>query len=373
MIFDLLNGVEVKTNSDRSFVKTTEFGHKFTLKTRPYELLKTKESGLAECFPVPVSERTDIGRDTVAALEWQYFRNKHRSGKRLRINGETMMTIELNDMTNSQILMLESTQAILNISDSRISMLPSGLFSSVIFERNEFGLPESWKWGDQQKDYEYDLSNRLKAVLDGKTSRTEYTYKSPHSGGIPEKITIPSGGSFVYSQNKIGELEYVMTPRGHIHGLNSQKSLMIHKTTYLPPWSRQPYEMHFDFRGNLLGYVLPEQSGKIIYDYDQDHGFRLNSILGDSRSIEYSYLKDVNLIKSIKVSETDSKFSYTSDLIYHYGLLKEVTTNYKTGKDLVLNNFNIKYTYDGSARFGGITTQIGNHDAEVIMYKYNSR
>ena len=95
MIFDLLSGVEIKTNSDKSFVKTTEFGHQSTLKTRPYELLKTndKSVGLAECFPIPVSERTDIGRDTVAALEWQYFRNKHRSGKRLRINGETMMTI----------------------------------------------------------------------------------------------------------------------------------------------------------------------------------------------------------------------------------------------------------------------------------------
>ena len=100
MIFDLLSGVEIKTNSDKSFVKTTEFGHQSTLKTRPYELLKTndKSVGLAECFPIPVSERTDIGRDTVAALEWQYFRNKHRSGKRLKINGETMMTIGKKNM-----------------------------------------------------------------------------------------------------------------------------------------------------------------------------------------------------------------------------------------------------------------------------------
>ena len=205
MIFDLLSGVEIKTNSDKSFVKTTEFGHQSTLKTRPYELLKNndKSVGLAECFPIPVSERTDIGRDTVAALEWQYFRNKHRSGKRLRINGETMMTIELNDMTNSQILMLESTQAILNISDSRISMLPSGLFSSVIFERNGFGLPKSWKWGDQQKEFEYDMNNRLKAILEGKTSRMEFRYQD-QSSGTPEKVTIPSGGSFVFSQNEIG-------------------------------------------------------------------------------------------------------------------------------------------------------------------------
>ena len=151
-----------------------------------------------------------------------------------------------------------------------------------------------------------------------------------------------------------------MTPRGHTHALNSQKSLKIHKSIYKPPWSRQPYEMHFDFRGDLLGYVLPEGSGKVVFNYDSDQGFRLNKVIGDSRSIDYSYVQNANLIKTIKVSETDSNFAYSSDLIYHYGLLKEVTVNYKSNKDLVLNNLNIKYTYDGSARLGGITTQIGN-------------
>ena len=151
-----------------------------------------------------------------------------------------------------------------------------------------------------------------------------------------------------------------MTPRGHTHALNSQKSLKIHKSIYKPPWSRQPYEMHFDFRGHLLGYVLPEGSGKVVFNYDSDQGFRLNKVIGDSRSIDYSYVQNANLIKTIKVSETDSNFAYSSDLIYHYGLLKEVTINFKSNKDLVLNNLNIKYTYDGSARLGGITTQIGN-------------
>ena len=79
------------------------------------------------------------GRDTVSALEWQYFQTKQRSGKRLKINGETMMTVELNQITDSQILMLESTQAMLNVSESRISMMPSGLFSSVILDKTSIG------------------------------------------------------------------------------------------------------------------------------------------------------------------------------------------------------------------------------------------
>ena len=50
-----------------------------------------------------------------------------------------MMTVELNQITDSQILMLESTQAMLNVSESRISMMPSGLFSSVILDKTSIG------------------------------------------------------------------------------------------------------------------------------------------------------------------------------------------------------------------------------------------
>ena len=51
MIFDLLNGVEVKTNSDRSFVKTTEFGHKFTLKPRVKDIRGKINPSMLFCRP----------------------------------------------------------------------------------------------------------------------------------------------------------------------------------------------------------------------------------------------------------------------------------------------------------------------------------
>ena len=367
---DLIHGETIDVTSDRGFVRTTDFGQSFTLKTSPYELIDDK-LGLAESFPVPSSERTDIGQDTVSALEWQFFRTKQRSGKRLRVNGETLMTIELNHMTNSQILMLESTQAMLNVSENRVSMMPSGLFSSVVLEKTSTGLPKNWRWGDLEIKQDYDRQNRLSSITLGEDSKTSFLYKG--ESFEPEKVTIPSGGSFVFSRNSQGGLEYVMTPRGHIHGVNSQMSLSLRKFSYKPPWSRQPYELQYDFAGRLLAYSLPEQSGKVIFNYDKDHGSRIDSIFGDSRSIDYDYYEGSNLIKNIEVTEEDVKFGMNMGMIYHYGLLKEVTTNYKTNKELIVDNFNIKYTYDGSARLGGITTQIGKHEPEVVMYKYHSR
>jgi RHS repeat-associated protein len=370
---DLINGIEVNLATDRGFVKTTDFGHSFNIKTKPYGLLSDESVfGLAESFPAPTSERTDIGRDTVSALEWQYFKTKQRSGKRLRINGETMMTVELNQVTESQIIMLESTQAILNVSESRISMLPSGLFASVIVERNGLGLPTMWRWGDREMSYTYDLQNRLSSILDGKKTKTLYVYAG--ASEMPEKVIAPNGGTFVFSRNNLGGLEYIMTPRGHIHGLSRQFSLSIQKITYLPPWSRQPYELHYDFGGRLVASVLPEQAGKVVYDYDQDHGSRLKTVLGDTRTVQYDYCPNSNLIKSIEVAEEgSSKFGMSLDMIYHFGLLKETSVSFDTNKDLILDDINIKYTYDGSARLGGITTQIGGQEPEAVMHKYNNR
>ena len=58
---DLISGDTIDVSSDRGFVKTTDFGQSFTLKTRPYALIDDS-LGLAESFPVPTSERTDIGK-----------------------------------------------------------------------------------------------------------------------------------------------------------------------------------------------------------------------------------------------------------------------------------------------------------------------
>ena len=73
------------------------------------------------------------------------------------------------------------------------------------------------------------------------------------------------------------------------------------------------------------------------------------------------------------MSEEDTGFAVNTNMVYHYGLLKEVTTNFKPTNDLIVDKLTIKYTYDGSARIGGITTQIGKHEPHAITYKYNTR
>ena len=368
-------GNSVQLKSDKSFISSASWGHKHSIETSPYLLLKnSKVVGLAESFPVPFRERTDIGRNAVSRFEWQYFGNSDRIGKKLRISGENLLTVELNRRINSQIVTLEMFQARLNISSTpdsiRISMLPSGLFATVSLERNLLGNPTSWRWGDMVADFKYDSFNRLNEVSI-QDSKTVYEYQTSVVDE-PSKIIIPTGGAFVFSRNSEAGLEYIMTPRGHIHGFSTQHSLGFQRLSYMSPWNRNPYEQHFDFKGRLLAKVWPDQSSKVVYVYDEITGL-VSSIIGGKSSIFYDYLAGTTLTKSIQVSEEDLKFGMKMEMRYHLGLLKDHRMSFDKDDKLVLDNIYTKYTYDGSARIAGITTQIGRDESESIQYKYNSK
>ena len=89
------------------------------------------------------------------------------------------------------------------------------------------GLPQTWRWGDLETQFEYDRHNRLASVASGGSDYSKVSYLYKGDSFVPEKVTIPSGGAFVFSRNDLGGLEYIMTPRGHIHGRNSQMSLSL--------------------------------------------------------------------------------------------------------------------------------------------------
>ena len=143
-------------------------------------------------------------------------------------------------------------------------MLPSGLFATMILEKNQLGMPTSWRWGDMRAEIKYDGSSRVKEVRTFPDSITRYEYKDSLSTE-PYKVLIPTGGAFVFNRNMEGALEYVMTPRGHIHGFSTQFSLGFQRFSYLSPWTRHPYEEHIDHKGRLVSRVWPEQTAKMVY------------------------------------------------------------------------------------------------------------
>ena len=207
-------------------------------------------------------------------------------------------------------------------------------------------------------EMKYDGSSRIKEVKTYPESITRYEYRDSQSSE-PYKVIIPTGGAFVFNRNSECALEYIMTPRGHIHGFSTQFSLGFQRFSYLSPWTRHPYEEHIDHRGRLVARVWPEQSAKMVYVYDTSSGL-LKYIVGGTSSVSYGYIGGTNLLKSIQVSEEDQfRFGMKIQMRYHFGLLKDSKTSFDKDDKLVLDNVYTKYSYDGSARIAGIITQIG--------------
>ena len=92
----------ISMRSDRSFVHSTEAGTRFFVETVPQRV-----DGRALGLPVPASERTDVGKDTVNNFGWKFNEN----GKRLVINGRNVLNVELDGRgRRSEILTLERSQ-----------------------------------------------------------------------------------------------------------------------------------------------------------------------------------------------------------------------------------------------------------------------
>jgi hypothetical protein len=97
------HGHSIKMDSDRSFLLETRAGRKIRLRTSTYPLIEDDQA--AQSYPIPVAETTDLGKDTVSRYEWQYFVTPAtgRVGKKLRVSGEPILSVELNKLTESQV------------------------------------------------------------------------------------------------------------------------------------------------------------------------------------------------------------------------------------------------------------------------------
>ena len=356
----------IQRESDKSFITESKWGHKVLMKTAPYILLQGDNPGLAESFPVPSLERTEIGKEVVNQLEWIYHGNGNsvhssdgKVGKKLQVNGESIFTVELDLRTGNQILSLNSqrTMVSVNVSDQSevVSSLPAGVFPTIVEEYNSIGLPVRWAMGSLIETYQYDRMSRLKEIKNGNSPGSlQYIYSDPPGKwtNYPSKVVIPTGGGFTLKHDPTGALQSVVTPRGHIHSFVQQLSLGSHILKYFSPWSKEPYIQHFDQSNLLLAKVFPENTGKIIYTYD--NAAHLRAIIGGSASVHYHYYTGTALVKTVDV--TDDSFRMQTRQRYHRGTIKEIHKEFLT--NVGLNNYSLEYQYDATGRLSSTKLDI---------------
>lgn len=366
-----------RMRSDRSFIVNSESSSRYSLRTMPFHLLDG-EFGLAESFPVPSGEKTDIGRDTVNSLEWQYTvssQDKYQIEKKLKINGKPLFSIAIHPDSASELVRLEDAHAILNISGGpesrRISMQPSGLFSPVLLDRNQFGQPLSWRWGELVQEAKYDRLSRVQRVLKAKQMAYEYEYFSPH-GRLPSKVTVGSGGEYHMKRTDGHDLlKAVVTPLGHIYGFNARMGFGQKIFEFHAPWASEPAKLFFNTQGDLVAKSCPNGFGKIIYHYEEQDSSRLKMILAGALAISYHYYPTTGLLKGAELTDVSTVSVFKAEWYYHVSLLKEYHQIHRVQDHAILSDIFVRYQYDGSARVSGIDVVINKETLKTIAIKYN--
>ncbi|XP_036326502.1 teneurin-m isoform X1 [Rhagoletis pomonella] len=367
---------------DGSMTSLTPWGHTVQVEVVPYAILAEINPVIGESYPVPAKQRTEIAGDLANRFEWRYFVRRIQQGKqgkgprpvsqvgrKLRVNGDNVLTLEYDRDTQSVVVLVDDKQELLNVTYDRtarpVSFRPqSGDYADVDLEYDRFGRLVSWKWGVLQEAYTFDRNGRLNEIKYGDGSSMVYAFKDMF-GSLPLKVTTPRRSDYLLQYDDAGALQSLTTPRGHIHAFSLQTSLGFFKYQYFSPINRHPFEILYNDEGQILAKIHPHQSGKVAFVHDS--AGRLETILAGLSSTHYTYQDTTSLIKSVEVQEPG--FELRREFKYHAGILKDEKVRFGSKNSLASAHY--KYSYDGNARMSGIEMSIDDKEVPTARYKYS--
>ena len=370
----------VSMQPDTSVVILIPFGHLTATETSPYGAV-FGESSLAETFPVPAKQKVEIGGELVSRLEWRYFvRRRGRGekkeiaqlGKRMRVNGENLLTVEYDKESLSEAVFMEDRAVqLVNITYDDMSRPvswtpgPSSSFAAVQVSYDRFGQLAVWRQGaDMSEAYNYDRSGRLAEVVFADGNKLIYSFRDAFAT-LPSHYTTERGHTFQVHHNNIGGLQSVTTPRGHIHSFALQMVPGGTKFLYHSPASRQPFQLLLDDQGRVQSKLYPV-GGRIVYLYDDES--RLSKIISGVTETSLDYYSDTGLLKTAQVKERPG-YEVGSEFKYHGGLVKEERT--KFGSKTGLDNARTRCKYDGNGRLALIETELNGRELPPHAFSYN--
>ncbi|XP_050092501.1 teneurin-m isoform X3 [Anopheles aquasalis] len=386
----LIQGTSVVSKVGEAATKTTvqldggtssvsPWGNTVSVESVPYVLLAEVDPLLGESYPVPSKQRTEINGDLSNRFEWRYFirhvpvrgknaRTLTQVGRKLRVNGENLLTFEYEKDTSSITVSVDDKTELLNVtydkSSRPIAYRPqSGEYADVDLEYDRFGRLTSWKWGNLKEEYTFDRAGRLNEIKYGDGSSIVYAFKDTFSS-LPLKVTTPRRSDYLLQYDDAGALQSLTTPRGHIHAFSLQTSLGFFKYQYFSPINRHPFEILYNDEGQILAKIHPHQSGKVAFVHD--NAGRLETILAGLSSTQYTYQESTSLVKQVEVLEPG--FELRREFKYHAGLLKDEKLKFGSKSGMASAHF--KYQYDGNARLSGIEMDISGKELPIMRFKY---
>ncbi|XP_045128078.1 teneurin-m-like isoform X4 [Portunus trituberculatus] len=359
--------------ADGAVVTRTAWGHHIATETVPYNLLQ--DHTLAQSYPVPGRQRTEIGDELVNSFDWKYFLDTRdesgtatQVGRKMRVNGEDLLTFKYDLFTGTEAILNENGATLLNVSYDQLGRPlyynPAQPFLPVAISYDRLGQMAAWSWGDMREEYSYNRNGRFEGVTYSDGTKIVYSFKDANSVK-PYKVSVSGGAEHLLEHDEGGALSGVTTPRGHKYTFHVQPSLLHNRFTFTPPGSpRHPYQLFYNDGGHILAEVLPHQSSRIIYHYD-DNGRLHVQLFGDG-IVEFGYHPETGLLRGVSVKERG--FEYRSDNKYHAGLVKEKRVRFMSSTKL--DSAKLRFLYDGNARPRRVEIEIDGKEQPDYDMKY---
>lgn len=344
-------------------------------------------SKMSELWPLPSSMKIIYNNENYRRIEYRFFvkRNSVNSkaatsdaakkptsssiGRKLKLNGNTIFSIEYDKEARQQTLFDHSNRPILHTlydSVSRpIKFISNFNLTPVALDYDRYGRLLSWTRGLLSLNMEYDIKGRVTQVKHADNSGTTFKYADTTLG--PTEIIKPSGSRYLMQYDANGGITALMTPGGLRTELYCQVSLGFYKLLFLPSGFHHPFTLQYDEWGRVVSRLLPNNSGRKVSIYNSFG--QLESELCGSEKTEYIYHSGSDLPKTINKATSDS-FDYRIDYRHQGSLLREERFRFNTRSEL--SNFKLRYKYDGVGHIIETEFELQGRGVETKKLKLSS-
>ncbi|XP_038057022.1 teneurin-3-like isoform X1 [Patiria miniata] len=326
-------------------------------------------------YAVMTKRKIVLPEDLVNRLDWRYYGRRGGQdrrkilviGRKLRINGEHVFTLEYNRFTKTETLQNADGIPILIITHDAtglpIEWLPTHGLKPTNATYDPLGRLIRWQRGLMFEAFSYDIEGRLVGRRHGNDSMWNFAYERAVQ---PSQTTVPNGQHYAMLYDNSGNLKMVTMPTGARHRIRTVISLGYTRNIYSSednaPWVMQDLSQS----GHLLQTYFPGTGRRTTYIYDNKD--RMADVLFEETAVEYSYHSNTDQVKTIELQE--GRF-HNSMRFVHNGPLVEQMLVRTTGFEGLMNA-RYDYVYDATFRAATISAEFNTTVLPLKEMRFDS-
>ncbi|XP_033098929.1 teneurin-3-like isoform X2 [Anneissia japonica] len=314
----------------------------------------------------------------VHRLEWRFYgrrggRQGRRKiiivGRRLRVNGDNVLTFEYNRFTRAESIKLGNDEEILTIHHDNghpNEWRPNNGILPVNVSYDNRGRFIKWQQGLLIESFRYDNAGHMtgRAYDNDMTKAWKFTYD--RDGNLDEVI-LPSGNSYLLAYDNLGFLATIIMPSGLRHNVVTSTGLGFYRKIYSSYNNTAWLVVDESTSKKPLRLFYPRTKRQVQYLYDTQD--RLSSVIDEQQITKFSYYKNSGQLRTVDIETAD----YNHQLRYKYfgSLISQQVVRTPSEADSVSVRF--IYEYDENFKVVSIKSEFNSTDVADYTRRYDSK